>query len=113
MDFTSEEFRKKFPNLARELEQNLMHVNIDSKRTEAKDYDGPEKLRGYVPDVVDFLRRCDDNKDAERIIDFLEKRDEISSEHAVKLRMQLYGKGLRSFGSKKKHGHYFKGDNAQ
>ena len=108
MDYTYEEFRKKFPNLARELEQNLMYVNIDSVRTEVKDNDEPKKLIGYMPDVVDFLRRCKDDEEAEKIIDFLEKRGEISGETAVRLRVHLREKGLRSFGSKKEHGHYFK-----
>jgi len=108
MDFTSEEFRKKFPNLTRELEQDLMRVNIDSIRTDAKDDDASKKLRGYTPDVIDFLRRCDNDEEAEKVIDFLERRGEISSEFAVRVRAQLHEKGLRGFGSKKEHGHYFK-----
>lgn len=109
MDFTSEEF-KKFPNIARELEQNVMRVSIDSIRTEVKDDGESKKLSGYMPDVVDFLRRCSNDEEAENIIEFLERRGEVSGEYAVRLRAQLREKGLRSFGSKKEHGHYFKGD---
>lgn len=110
MDFTFDEFRKKFPNLARELEQNAMRVSINSVRYEVKDDSDTKTLCGYVPGVIEFLRRCDNAEEAEKIIDFLEKRGEISHEYAVKLRTLLREKGLRSFGFKKEHGYYFKSD---
>ena len=108
MDISADEFKKKFPNLVKELEQQEMSVSIDSIRSETKDEGSRSPLSGYTPDVVDFLRRCSKVEEAEEIIDFLEKRGEISHEQAVKLRTQLREKGLRSFGSKKEHGHYFK-----
>jgi len=108
MDLTVDEFRKRFPNLAKNLEQNRMRVRIDSVRSETKDDRCSETLSGYVPDVVDFLRRCDKAEEAREIIDFLEKRDEISHEYAVKLHAQLRERGLRSFGPKKEHGYYFR-----
>jgi len=109
MGFTTDEFRKKFPNLTRELEQNAMRVKIDSVRSETKDDERrSKKFDRYMPDVVDFLRRCDNFEEADEIIGFLEKRGEISNDHADKLRKQLHEKGLRSFGSKKEHGYYLR-----
>jgi len=65
-------------------------------------------FRGYNPDVIDFLRRCDNEKQAYEIIDYLEKRKEISAEYASQLRKQLRERGVRSFGSKKEDGYYLK-----
>ena len=109
MDLFSEEFKKRFPHLAREFEEKAMNVEIDAMRT-VDEKAASEKLRGYSPGVMDFLRRCNDVDEAEKVIEFLEKRDEVSDEEANKLRAQLREKGLRSFGPKKEHGHYFRGD---
>jgi hypothetical protein len=38
----------------------------------------------------------------------LEKRGELTKEHAEKLRKQLKKEGVRSFGSKKEENYYFK-----
>ena len=45
---------------------------------------------------------------AEEIINYLEKRCEISSEFAKNLRNQLKTKGVRSFGMKKEDEYYLK-----
>jgi hypothetical protein len=67
-----------------------------------------DKFHNYVPTVVDFIRRCNTEKEANEIVAFLEKRCEITEEHAQKLREQLKQKGLRSFGPKKEDDYYFK-----
>jgi hypothetical protein len=83
-----------------------MHLPIESVRSETPN---ESTIRsGYMPDAVDFLRRCDNAREAEKIIDFLEKRGEISDKHATKLRDQLSEKGIRSFGTKKRDGYYFR-----
>jgi hypothetical protein len=69
-----------------------------------------KKFVGYTPDVIDFIRRCDKAEDAEDIIFYLEKRREISSGYANKLRKQLKTKGVRSFGPKKEDDYYLKQD---
>lgn len=103
-------FRKMFPHLARELTDGKNTVQIDSMRTTP---DGAEKtiadrFHEYNPNVTDFIRRCSTEKEAEEIISFLEGRCEISKEQAEELRGQLARKGVRSFGSKKEEGYYFK-----
>jgi hypothetical protein len=61
-----------------------------------------------VPDVIDFIRRCDTEEQAEEIIGYMEKRGEIEKQYARKLREQLKDKGVRSFGPKKEEDYYLK-----
>ena len=65
-------------------------------------------FRNYNPTVVDFIRLCDTETQAEKIIAYLEKRGELTKEYAKVLRQQLKREGVRSFGSKKEENHYFK-----
>ena len=103
-------FKKTFPNLAKELTQGENKVSIDAVRTNGEEAEKSQtdKFHNYVPTVVDFIRRCSNEKEAIEIITFLEKRCEITKEHAQQLRKQLEQKGVRSFGPKKEEGYYFK-----
>jgi len=68
-------------------------------------------LRGfdsYDPTVVDFIRRCGSEKEAQEIIEYMEKKKEIGKGEAQRMRNQLKTKGLRSFGPKKDYGYYLK-----
>jgi hypothetical protein len=103
-------FKKMFPNLSEELEGEEGKVPIDAVRTNpgAVEKAMPNKFRSYDPTVVDFIRRCDTEEQAEEIIAYLEKKGEVTKEHAAKLRKQLKSKGVRSFGPKKEENYYFK-----
>jgi len=102
-----------FPHLAREMEDD---ENSDEHRTPINsvrsNLETGEKISGefgtYMPDAIDFIRRCDNEKQAKEIIDYLEKRGEITAEYARRLKKQLKEKGVRSFGTKKEEGYYFK-----
>lgn len=107
MNLTVDEFKKKYPNLANEIEEKKMRVKIGAIRSENKN-EGTNTLSEYMPDVIDFIRRCNSIEEAEEIISFLEKRGEISHEYALKLLTQLRVKGLQSFGAKKEQDYYFK-----
>ena len=112
MDVEKGKFRKMFPNLAEELENGECKTEINSVRTNV---DRGEKavsrrFTDYVPDVIDFIRRCDRVEQAEEIVCYLEKRHEISPEYAQKIRKQLKQKGVRSFGPKKEDDYYLKQD---
>lgn len=96
-------FRKLFPHLAEELEGNESKVAIAVKDRQER------KWAGYTPDIVDFLRRCDTDEQGKEIIDYLEKKGEISQDRALKLKEQLREEGIRSFGSRKQEGYYTKG----
>ena len=110
MEIDKKSFKKMFPHLSEELEGGESKVSIDSVR---KDSDKAEKslsdtFRNYNPTVVDFIRRCDTEAQAEAIIAYLEKRGELTKKYAAKLRKQLKKEGVRSFGSKKEENYYFK-----
>ena len=101
-----------FPNLAQEMETGDCGTTINAIRSDPTTAEKAvsKRFTGYMPDVIDFLRRCDNGKQAEDIISYLEKRGEISLEYARKLRKQLKEKGVRSFGSKKEEDYYLKQD---
>ena len=103
-------FRKMFPNLSKELEGEENKVKIDSVRTdsEAAEKTFCAKFHNFNPTVIDFIRRCDTEEQAETIIAFMEKRGEITPKRASQLRAQLKKKGVRSFGPKKEENYYFK-----
>jgi hypothetical protein len=103
-------FKKNFPNLLKELELGEGKVEINSVRTDSDKAERAlsNKFRHYNPTVIDFIRRCDTEAQAEAIIAYLEKRGELTEEYAEKLRTQLTKEGVRSFGSKKEENYYFK-----
>jgi len=117
VEFDKGTFKKLFPNLAREMELGENNVSINSIRIDMEEGErtasGKKRNRvdpfaGYDPDVIDFLRRCDTEEQAEEIIAYMEKRGEISNEYAAQLRKQLKEKGVRSFGPKKEENYYLK-----
>lgn len=112
MDVEKKRFRRMFPNLAQELENEDCGTKINSVRSNPTTGEKAvsKKFAAYTPDVIDFLRRCDKAEQAEEIINYMEKRKEISCEYATKLRKQLKNKGVRSFGSKKEDDYYLKQD---
>ncbi len=103
-------FKKMFPHLAKELTEGQNTISIDSVQADAEEAEKSrtDKFHNYVPSVVDFIRRCNNEKEAYEIVAFLEKRCEITQEHAKKLRKQLEERGVRSFGPKKGGDYYFK-----
>jgi hypothetical protein len=110
METDRKSFKKMFPSLSEELECGNCKVAIAAARTDS-DVIGKslrDRFSKYDPSVVDFIRRCDTEEQAEEIIDFLEKRGEVNQEYAKELRQQLKREGLRSFGSKKQENYYFK-----
>lgn len=111
MQLNRESLKRMFPNLAREVGSGDNRVSIDSvrmRREEGEKNQTGRKFTGCMPNVVDFLRRCDTTKQAEEIIVYMEKRGEISKQHARELRKQLKEKGVRSFGTKKEDDYYLK-----
>jgi hypothetical protein len=109
MQLNRKSFKKMFPNLAREVGSGDDRVSIDSVKMRSESSENiaaRRKFSGYVPNVVDFLRRCDTVKQAEEIIVYMEKRGEIDKQYARKLRKQLTEEGVRSFGTKKEPDYY-------
>jgi len=101
------ELRKRFPNLSQEVEQRTSAVRISAVRTDQGEAEKTaHSFQGYEPTVVDYIRRCDTDEQALEIIGFLEAKGEIEPDYVKRLREQLVRHGLRSFGGKKKPGHY-------
>jgi len=109
MEFEKERFKKMFPNLAKEMELREHKTAINSVRTDvnAGEEAASKNFTHYTPDVIDFIRRCETEEQAEEIIAYMERRGEIKEQYAEKLRKQLKEKGVRSFGPKKEEGYYF------
>jgi hypothetical protein len=111
LEINKDQFKKMFPNLAKEMNAGEQKLTINSVRsntqTAEKAAKAQKNLSNYDPDIIDFIRRCDNDQQAEEIIAYMEKRGEIARKYAQKLRQQLKKKGVRSFGPKKEEGYYF------
>jgi hypothetical protein len=112
METNRKSFKKMFPHLSKELDLGDNRVSIDSFRNDPADgeTDTPDRFRNYVPTVTDYLRRCDNEVQAEEIISYLEKKGELAPVSAKSLREHLQKEGVRSFGPKKEEDYYFKHD---
>ena len=112
MKLRKEKFEKMFPNLAEEMSNDRCKTKINTVRFDVTIAEKAvsKRFNGYSPDAIDFLRRCDTAQQAEEIICYLEKRQDITSEYATKLRKQLKTKGVRSFGAKKECDYYLRQD---
>ncbi len=110
MKIEKKRFRDMFPHLAEELEGEEHIAPITSVRSDLQTGEkaSSRKFVNYMPDVIDFIRRCDNEEQAEEIIDYLERRGEVKREYARRLRRQLKEKGVRSFGPKKEEDYYSK-----
>jgi len=98
-EFDLHEFRKLFPNLAKEI--------LDGGSQSAKLGDVvKDPLRGYEPSVLDFLARARSVDEGMKVIDYLESRGEISRELASELRNVLQVYGLKAFGERREFGYY-------
>jgi len=110
LEFDKETFKKLFPNLAKELESTENKIEINSVRSDVQTGEKASSKRfvHYMPDIIDFIRRCDTEEQAEEIIAYMEKKGEIEKQYAERIRKQLKEKGVRSFGLKKEENYYLK-----
>jgi hypothetical protein len=107
-EIDTSEFKRRFPNLAKEIE--LGSGTFDLGGVDGADIfrKARDSFAGYMPTAIDYLRRCDDEKQAEETIDYLEKKADITGEEAGQLRKKLKEQGLRSFGTRKENDYYLK-----
>jgi hypothetical protein len=98
-----EDFKKKYPKLAEEIEQGVSKSDLEF---EIEKPQPQRKFAGYDPDVIDFIRRCTNETQALEIIEYMKDRNEITIEEAERLSKQLVEEGLNSFGAKKTPGYY-------
>ncbi|MFX0064863.1 MAG: DUF2095 family protein [Candidatus Hermodarchaeota archaeon] len=109
-----EEFRRRFPAIYEEIfglyeEDTSEDVQPPQRQIELieKTESEIDPFANYSPNVIDFIRRASTPTEALEVINFLEKRNELTFEEARTLKEQLQSKGLESFGSKKRIGDYF------
>ena len=100
-----DEFRTAYPALSKELKSGTARVEINGVRTMSEKTDTASTER-FLPDVVDYIRRCDTMDQAVEIINYMLKRGEINTKKAREFKSQLKAQGLRSFGTKKETDHY-------
>lgn len=108
MELEKRRFKKMFPRLTEEMKTDENRYKISSVRSDVgvAERASAKRFDNYLPDAVDYIRRCDSEKQAEEIVDYLERRNEITGEYAQKLRKQIKTKGVRSFGPKKQDDYY-------
>lgn len=110
------DFENSYPALSRELrEGQTKELKIDGVRQNVEEEVDPESVestepieRTFVPNVVDYIRRCDTVPQALEIVEFMLKQGEISQPQAKEIRSRLKAEGLRSFGEKKEKDHYLR-----
>ncbi|MGB9716938.1 MAG: DUF2095 family protein [Thermoproteota archaeon] len=83
-------------------EEELMKIAVEGYSESLE----PKTLRGYVPNVFDYIRRCDSVEEAFQIIDFLVSRNELSENVARVIKRRIMEKGVRFYGPKKQVGYY-------
>ncbi|TFG13361.1 DUF2095 domain-containing protein [Candidatus Thorarchaeota archaeon] len=104
-----ENFRQLYPAIAEELETpDAKKLKIDGVRNVSDPPKRPVKKQTFVPNVVDYIRRCDTVSQAVEIVDYLNNQGEITSGEARAIKRQLKSEGLRSFGTKKEKDYYLK-----
>ena len=100
IDYDLNDFSKTLPNLADEL------THVDHPGSLPLDDIKFDDVVPRKPGVVEFIQRCTTDYEALEIIDFLEKKEEISQELADNYRDRLKKKGLTDFGPHKERGFY-------
>lgn len=103
MAYERNQLKKLFPNLYREIVAKKMSFTIGGVRASDKRL---LKTDDGLPGPIDYLRRCNNDKEAEEVIEFLERTNQLTKEEASTLKDQLKKHGVRSFGSKKELGYY-------
>lgn len=106
MRYSIDEFKKKYPALFKELFEDKPKENTDITLY----FEGVmhDPWRGYVPGPIDYIRRSKSLDEALDVINYLEKRGEISSEEARMYREKLLNEGLEAFGPRKEDNYYYK-----
>ena len=108
LEFDLEEFRRRYPNLARELERGIgvkrlsELVEQQQSQEEVREDEGPPSN----PTAIDYLRRCRSVQEALEVLDYLERTGEISRGERQELEERLLSEGLESFGPRKSFGYY-------
>ena len=102
IEYNRDEFSDTLPHLTEELSDQDHPGRIPISEV------GFDDLKPNDPNCESFIQRCSNVEDAFEIINFLEKREEISEENAQNYRVRLKKKGLKDFGPHRASGYYEK-----
>ena len=106
MRMSIEEFKKKYPNIAKELfsedkpEGSSIDLRFETSLT--------DPWRGYLPGPIDYIRRAKSIEEALKVIDYLEEHGEITLDEAQMYREKLLKEGLEAFGPRKEDNYYYR-----
>lgn len=102
-EYSIDEFKKKFPKLAEEI------FGGTAKKLELRVEMGfSDPWRGYVPTVIDYIRRCRTVEEALEVINYLLKHGELTQDEAKALESLLRSGGIEAFGGRKEDDYYYK-----
>ena len=117
--YDKEELKKFLPHLMEEIVDKKKSIKIDSFKTQIEQGSEESKShqRNYLPTelidpgAIDFIRRCTKNEEAIEILNYLLKRNEISSDDYNKLKNEIMMDGglrnlIEKYGGPKNSGYY-------
>jgi hypothetical protein len=110
-----EDMEKLFPHLHAEISDDKMTIEIDSVEGDfapSKEDDdfltSSDPYSDFEPSVIDYIRRAKTEEEALEVIEFSLKQGTLDEDEALKLTGQIRKDGVRSFGSIRTPGHYFR-----
>lgn len=117
--YDRKELKKFYPHLMEEIVDKKKSIKIDSFKTqfELGSEESKSHQRNYLPleiinpGAIDFIRRCTKNEEAIEILDYLLKRNEISSEEYNRFKNEIMMDGglrnlIKKYGGPKNSGYY-------
>lgn len=119
VSYDKEELYEKFPRLINEMTEKAKTLKINSINTQTEQnfreepnkprYIHPNEL--YDPGAIDFIRRCTKKEEAINILEYLLKRNEITQEEYIKIKIIISQEGglkklINEAGGPKKPGYY-------
>ncbi len=121
ISYDKEEFNKEFPHLIKEISTRKKSIKINSvdKNVEQRNEEKNRELNNlypnelYNPGMIDFLRRCTKNEEANEILDYLMERKEITQQDYSKYKNIISQEGglkqlIDEYGGLKRPGYYMK-----
>ena len=117
--YDKEELKNFLPHLMEEIVDKKKSIKIDSFKTQIEQSSEESKShqRNFLPTelinpgAIDFIRRCTKNEEAIEILNYLLKRNEISTDDYNKLKNKIMIDGglrnlIEKYGGPKNSGYY-------
>lgn len=102
-DYSIDEFRRRFPNLAKEMlegEGSQLELSLDRGLS--------DPWHNYLPNAIDYVRRCRSLEEVREVLDYLVRRREIAEEEAREILRNVEERGLEYYGKRKESDYYYK-----